>query len=530
MFNLTTERAKRKELAAQIRMSMMLEKSMASRMRREFQRLAKVVAQQYREQGVIRVDAQHATNVLNALRSYLSATARIFAMRILDHAPAKAFNRVRHVKATEDQVMQVVQRTLGDTLGAKVAGIVETSRKKLADIVLKGQADDLTASEIADVLENEFGGAIAGWRAEQIARTEVHTASMVGSLSAADSLGLTLDKEWVSAEDGRTRPSHAEANGQTVGRDEGFQVGDATLQYPGDPEGPPEEVINCRCAMVYHEHVAEDTGDEGKAFVVPGLKYTWDESLHPREPDGRFAAGDGGVERGQPFRTTQLHSMTGPHPGKTTNALFHGNNRDYEVIRDPKGKWRATGRVLRDGQPERSGVEPVKQPEPMTPQKEPLADTKVVGKDGKPMMMYHGTTGEFDKTNPHTFWTSDPKAAETYAGWNYDSDGPRRMIEANLAIKNPARDKDIVAAATKIGVSLENDTPSGMIYELLTPGHTDRAPDVMKELQRRGFDGAHVSIDFTSGGKELQGGSWMTFSHDSVIGATSKLLPPRKTA
>lgn len=257
MFNLTTERAKRKELAAQIRMSMMLEKSMAARMRREFQRLAKVSAQQYREQGTIRIDALHYANVAKALRSYLLATARIFAMRIVDHAPAKAFNRVRHVKATEDQVMADVERQMADVLGVKVGGIVETSRKKLAEIVLKGQANDQTASEIADALESEFGGVIAGWRAEQIARTEVHTASMVGSLSAADSLGLALDKEWVSAEDHRTRPSHSAANGQVVSRDGKFIVGDSELDYPGDPNGPPEEVINCRCAMVYREHVEE---------------------------------------------------------------------------------------------------------------------------------------------------------------------------------------------------------------------------------------------------------------------------------
>lgn len=261
VFNLTTARAKRRELAAQIRMSMMLERSMAARLRREFQRLAKLCAAQYRQQGTYLVDAMHTVNVSKALSAYSTATARIFAMRILDHAPAKAFNRVRHVKATEDEVMQDVQRGLADVLGGKVSGIVETSRQKLADIVLRGHAEDKTASQIAQDIEDEFGGTISAWRADMIARTEVHTASMSGSLAAADSLGLVLDKEWVAAEDGRTRPSHAEANGQTVTRDEGFQVGDAVLQYPGDPDGPPEEVINCRCVMIYHEHQA-DTTDE----------------------------------------------------------------------------------------------------------------------------------------------------------------------------------------------------------------------------------------------------------------------------
>jgi hypothetical protein len=31
--------------------------------------------------------------------------------------------------------------------------------------------------------------------------------------------------------------------------DEPFTVGGASLMYPGDPAGPAEEVINCRCCV-----------------------------------------------------------------------------------------------------------------------------------------------------------------------------------------------------------------------------------------------------------------------------------------
>jgi hypothetical protein len=40
-------------------------------------------------------------------------------------------------------------------------------------------------------------------------------------------------------------------DGQTVALDATFDVGEAQLQFPGDPDGPPEEVCNCRCTMEY---------------------------------------------------------------------------------------------------------------------------------------------------------------------------------------------------------------------------------------------------------------------------------------
>ena len=46
------------------------------------------------------------------------------------------------------------------------------------------------------------------------------------------------------------RETHAAAEKQTVGIDEPFIVGGAELMFPGDPAGPPEEVINCHCVQI----------------------------------------------------------------------------------------------------------------------------------------------------------------------------------------------------------------------------------------------------------------------------------------
>lgn len=53
--------------------------------------------------------------------------------------------------------------------------------------------------------------------------------------------------EWVSVGDNRVRPDHRETDGQVVRVGQPFNVGGWPMLYPGDPAGPPEEVINCRC-------------------------------------------------------------------------------------------------------------------------------------------------------------------------------------------------------------------------------------------------------------------------------------------
>lgn len=58
-------------------------------------------------------------------------------------------------------------------------------------------------------------------------------------------------KMWVSQRDGRVRHTHRVADGQTVPINGYFKVGNSLLAYPTDPEGEPEEVINCRCHIKY---------------------------------------------------------------------------------------------------------------------------------------------------------------------------------------------------------------------------------------------------------------------------------------
>jgi uncharacterized protein with gpF-like domain len=60
-------------------------------------------------------------------------------------------------------------------------------------------------------------------------------------------MGILTEKEWMATHDKRVRDSHAAIDGETKPTDELFSNG---LMYPGDPNGAPAEVYNCRCTMV----------------------------------------------------------------------------------------------------------------------------------------------------------------------------------------------------------------------------------------------------------------------------------------
>ena len=93
--------------------------------------------------------------------------------------------------------------------------------------------------------------------ATMLARTDLIGLANGGSYRAARAVYADeqeqVFKTWHNAHDARVRPTHSAAGGQTVPLEATFNVGGARLQYPGDPGGPPQEVINCRCTFTVAE-------------------------------------------------------------------------------------------------------------------------------------------------------------------------------------------------------------------------------------------------------------------------------------
>lgn len=115
--------------------------------------------------------------------------------------------------------------------------------------------DDLE-ERIQEIL-GETGSEDWDGRARAIARTEAIAAynggRFNGFVSQAAQLGGAWDKIWLATHDHRTRFTHARKTGadeQRVPLLSPFAVGESLLMYPGDPTGPPGEVINCRCSIL----------------------------------------------------------------------------------------------------------------------------------------------------------------------------------------------------------------------------------------------------------------------------------------
>lgn len=158
--------------------------------------------------------------------------------------PEKRFNPV-----FSQSWARFVRTNYAPLLGRKIVLLKGTIIDEVSRMVNRSieQAEtiiDLSTAIQSVVNSNDF----YYWQAERIARTEVGSALNQASEVAVNELGIEVDKRWVAGMDGRERESHAQANGEIVGKDEVFSNG---LLYPHDPNGDAEEVINCRCVVQY---------------------------------------------------------------------------------------------------------------------------------------------------------------------------------------------------------------------------------------------------------------------------------------
>lgn len=124
------------------------------------------------------------------------------------------------------------------------------SKNKLQNALLQGILQGDSIGKIAERFSVATG--MSRSMAIRNARTAVTGARSKGKQDRYEELeskGAFVTKVWVATEDDRTRPEHAQADGQEVDTDSAFDVGGEELMYPADPSGSPWNIVNCRCTM-----------------------------------------------------------------------------------------------------------------------------------------------------------------------------------------------------------------------------------------------------------------------------------------
>jgi len=151
----------------------------------------------------------------------------------------------------------LLQKYVSENLLKKATSISNNSKRRVLEALSKavneGLPPDAQAGKIATLAR------ISKPRAGLIARTETFSALTFSQLESAkvyaDEFNVVKYKKWFAFQDDRVRETHdTSLNPELlIARplDEPFIVGGYECDRPHDASLPPEEVINCRCDLLF---------------------------------------------------------------------------------------------------------------------------------------------------------------------------------------------------------------------------------------------------------------------------------------
>ena len=155
------------------------------------------------------------------------------------------------------------------------------NRQKLTSAVtqgiLQGESIPGIAKRLVSVADMDKNAAIRNARTYT---TAAENKGRVDSYKRAQSLGIEVEQMWMATLDGRTRVSHRHLDGEVRPIGEEFSNG---CEYPGDPDGDPEEIYNCRCTLVAQikDYKYRDERNDSK---LGGMSY--EEWKHEKDKPG----------------------------------------------------------------------------------------------------------------------------------------------------------------------------------------------------------------------------------------------------
>ena len=157
--------------------------------------------------------------------------------RLLD----RVFNGKQEMELELDRVMQEINGIIENAARNQTQRV----HRKIAELDRKGYTMRQIEKEVRKMI-----GERAQWR-RALGINVVTSANESTKQAVMGQARQYLVKTWHAHKDERVRASHRRADGQQRNGTSRFRVGVAWLRFPGDPLGPPQEVINCRCHVTY---------------------------------------------------------------------------------------------------------------------------------------------------------------------------------------------------------------------------------------------------------------------------------------
>jgi phage putative head morphogenesis protein, SPP1 gp7 family len=174
------------------------------------------------------------------------------------------------------------------------------NRQKIQSAITQGVLQGESIDKIAHRLQRVTNmNRVAAIRNARTMTTSAQNGGRINAYRRAESMGIKTLKVWLATPDSRVRDSHARLDGEERETEEEFSNG---CYYPGDPNGEPEEVWNCRCTLISQVKGTPriDVTDLSQRHNGLSRDYDGDEEMtyqdwkdyHSDDPDVRQAARD----------------------------------------------------------------------------------------------------------------------------------------------------------------------------------------------------------------------------------------------
>ena len=181
-------------------------------------------------------------DIYNANRQEATETLSLAADQMGVSATFAQYDK-RQIEVLLQEQQSPFSRLAYQNMGANPA-IRRRMQNELAQATILGESQQ----EIIKRIRKVTGQTVAqARRVAQTERTRVQSQARWQAGNEAAAMGLRVYNTW-STRMINSRESHIRLNGKSALQGERFPG--SVLRYPGDPEGPAREVINCFCVMV----------------------------------------------------------------------------------------------------------------------------------------------------------------------------------------------------------------------------------------------------------------------------------------